>query len=168
MDPSTGSASSSPRESSTAAANARVVDGDDGRLGPAPDDVVPHVGRCQREAHEAVDGRVDVDRDTEVGGRGLDLPGARGQHQGGRRLRTELLGEGGARLVGTLTAHGDPRDGRAAGHPVPEEGRGSRVEREEAEEDAADHEGPPAAPRRGRLLPVDLVVQAVEGHAMLP
>ncbi len=80
----------------------------------------------------------------------------------------ELLGEGGARLVGTLAADGDPRDGRAAGHPVTEEGRGSRVEREEAEEDAADHEGPPAAPRRGRLLPVDLVVQAVEGHAMLP
>ena len=69
MDPSTGSASSSPRESSSGGRERGVVDGDDGRLGPAPDEVVPHVGRRQREAHEAVDGRVDVDRDTEVGGR---------------------------------------------------------------------------------------------------
>ena len=147
----------------------RVVDGHDRRLGTAPGDVVPHVGRCQREADQAVDGRVDVDRDAEVGRSGLDLPGAGGQHQGGRRLRTRAAGEGRARLVGALAADGDPGDGRAARHAVAEPGRGRDVDAR------GGRAGRPPSTRGhrprlggGRLLPVDLVVQACRGSCDAP
>ena len=96
--PSTGSASSSPRASSTVAANASSSTVTTAGSAEPPATWCPHPGRRQREADEAVDGRVDVDRDAEVAsGVVRDLAGGRGQHDRLRAPRPECRREGVAR-----------------------------------------------------------------------
>ena len=75
--------------------------------------------------------------------------------------------EGGGGLVGTLPADGDPGHGGAPGHAVTEPDGRQGVDRHDGEQRPGHHERPPARAGRG-LVPVDLVGQGVEAHAMLP
>ena len=165
MAPSTGSASSLPRAFSTVAANtssstvttagsptpgecAHIVAGDSEK--PTRPSTVASTSTPSPSAF----GRLSTEPALEVSTRGCAA-----RHPG--------RGEGGGGLVGPLPADGDPGDGGASRHPVAEPRRRGEVDHHEREQGTGHDERPAAALRR-QLLPLDVVGEGVEVHAMLP